>query len=269
MKKILFFITLLCSFSSGFSEGFNFFGNGGVFKLNAVTDSVLLGSGIALSGADLILDNVLEVNRSEYNGESFNKDDVNAFDRFFMQSYSEGKDKAADFTLYASLLTPLFLIPSGKEEWFTEGVMYAEVLLITNGIKELAKLCVNRNRPYMYYDSDSWPEKDVDEGDYANSFLSGHTAVAFASASFTSYTFSKYFPSSRWKYPVAGISYGLACSTSVLRILSGNHFMTDVLAGAALGSAVGFLVPYLHTFNTNLDLKVSLLGNGVLFKIEI
>lgn len=269
LKTIFFiqFFILLSSFS--FADDFKLLGSGEVFKLNPVTDGILFGTGAALSGADLILDNALEVNRAEYDGETFDKDDVNAFDRKFMHEYSSSKDKAADFVLAATMATPLVLIPTGKNEWFTEAVMYAETLLIANGIKEITKLCVNRTRPYMYYDSDTWPESDVDEGDYANSFPSGHTTIAFASATFTSYTFAKYFPDSAWKYPVIAGSYALAVGTSALRLMSGNHFMTDVLAGAAIGSAVGFLVPWLHTFNTSHDLNVSLFGNGVAFKIQL
>lgn len=209
------------------------------------------------------------MNRAEYDGETFDKDDVNAFDRKFMHEYSSSKDKAADFILATTMATPLVLIPTGKNEWFTEAVMYAETLLIANGIKGISKLCFKRTRPYMYYDSDTWPRGDVKNGDFKNSFPSGHTTIAFASATFTSYTFSKYFPDSVWKYPVIAGSYALALTTSTLRLMSGNHFMTDVLAGAAIGSAVGFLVPWLHTFNTRGDLNVSLLGNGVSFKVKI
>lgn len=268
LKKI-FAALAFFSFPFAFSDGFKLPESGGVFKLNPVTDGILFGSGAALSGGDLILDNVLEVNRAEYKGGSFDKDDVNSFDRYFMHSYSSSKDKAADVLLYAAMATPLALVPAGKSEWLTDAVMYAETLLIANGIKEITKLCVNRTRPYMYYDSDTWPEDDVDSGDYRNSFPSGHTTIAFASATFTSCTFSKYFPDSAWKYPVIAGSYALAAGTSALRIMSGNHFMTDVLVGAATGSAVGFLVPWLHTFNSRHDLNVSLLGNGVLLKIQI
>lgn len=268
-KKILIAIFTLFLSSFSFADDFKLLGSGDVFKLNPLTDGILFGSGAALSGADLILDNVLEVNRAEYDGETFDKDDVNAFDRKFMHEYSSSKDKAADFLVAATMATPLVLIPTGKNEWFTEAVMYAETLLIANGIKEITKLCVTRERPYMYYDSDTWPESDVDDGDYANSFPSGHTTIAFASATFTSYTFSKYFPDSAWKYPVIAGSYALALTTSTLRLMSGNHFMTDVLAGAAIGSAVGFLVPWLHTFNTNHDLNVSLLADGIAVKVKI
>lgn len=268
LKKI-FAVLAFFPFSLAFSGGFKLTENSSVFKLNPATDAILLGSGAALSGADLILDNGLELNRAKYKGETFDKDDINSFDRYFMHSYSSSKDKAADFVLATAMATPLVLIPAGKNEWLTQAVMYAETLLIANGIKEITKLCVNRTRPYMYYDAGTWPDSDVKNGDYKNSFPSGHTTIAFASATFTSYTFSKYFPDSGWKYPVIAGSYALAAGTSALRVMSGNHFMTDVICGAAIGSAVGFLVPWLHTFNSSHDLNISMLGNGVLLKIKI
>ena len=248
--------------SSGASS-FNFWGSGKVFALNPLTDSALLGTGLLLSGGDLILDNALKLNRQEYKGEFYDKDDVNSFDRFFMQSYSKKLDLAGDLLLVATMATPAVLATTQKEEWLTCGVMYAETLLIANGIKEITKLCVNRARPYMYYDSETFPESDIEDGDWANSFPSGHCAMAFAGATFTSYTFCKYFPDSPWRFPVVASSFAMAAGTAALRIASGNHFMTDVLTGAAIGSAVGFLVPWLHTFNTKNDLNLALRADGV------
>ncbi|MBR4321786.1 phosphatase PAP2 family protein, partial [Treponema sp.] len=222
-----------------------------------------LGTGLLLSGGDLILDNALKLNRQEYKGEFYDKDDVNSFDRFFMQSYSKKLDLAGDLLLVTSMATPALLATTEKEEWLTCGVMYAETLLIANGIKEITKLCVNRARPYMYYDSETFPESDIEDGDWANSFPSGHCAMAFAGATFTSYTFCKYFPDSPWRFPVVASSFAMAAGTAALRIASGNHFMTDVLTGAAIGSAVGFLVPWLHTFNTKNDLNLALRADGV------
>lgn len=247
---------------------FNFFGSGETFRLSPLKDGILLGTGIALSGGDLILDNVLKVNRQEYDGTIYDKDDVNSFDRKFMHEYSKTRDKAADFVLLAAMASPAVLALTEKEEWLTCGVMYAETLLIANGIKEITKLAVNRTRPYMYYDAETFPEDDVEEGDWANSFPSGHSTMAFAGATFASYTFCKYFPDSALRIPVIAGSYTLACGVAALRLSSGNHFMTDVLTGAAIGSAVGFFVPWLHTFNAKNDLQVSLLANGVSFAVK-
>ncbi len=244
-------------------SSFNLWGIGEVFALNPIMDSALLGTGVLLSGGDLILDNALKLNRQDYDGETYDKDDVNSLDRKFMNSYSKKLDRAGDLLLVASMATPVVLAATSKEEWLTCGVMYAETLLIANGIKEITKLCVTRARPYMYYEPDTFSESDVDDGDWANSFPSGHSTMAFAGATFTSYTFCKYFPDSAWRFPVIAGSYAMACGTAALRLASGNHFMTDVLTGAAIGSAVGFLVPWLHTFNEKNDLNVALLGNGI------
>ena len=247
----------------------SFRGRGDVFALDGLKDGLIFGSGVLLSGGDLLLDNVLEFNRQKYDSSKvYDKDDVNALDRIFMNSYSKKLDRAGDISLVAAMAAPAVLLATDKDEWFTVGVMYAETLLIANGIKELTKLCVTRARPYMYYDPSTYPEDDFEDGDFANSFPSGHSTMAFAGATFASYTFSKYFPDSPYRYAVTGGSYALALATAALRIKSGNHFMTDVLTGAVIGSATGFLVPWMHTFNTKNDLNVGLTGNGVFVKVK-
>ena len=260
MKKLLKFT--LCSFLLTFLIQPILSAENSPFKLDPVKDGILFGSGVLLSGGDLLLDNVLKVNRQEYKGKIYDKDDVNAFDRPFMNSYSHSRDKAADFLLAATMATPGLLVFTDQSEWITEAAMYAETLLIANGIKEMIKLAVTRPRPYMYYDPSTFPEDDIDEGDWANSFPSGHSTIAFASATFTSYTFSKYFPESKWRIPVTAGAYSMAIGVVALRLSSGNHFMTDVLAGATIGGLSGFLVPWLHTFNQKHDVNLALLGNG-------
>ena len=217
------------------------------FELSFAKEFALLGIGIALSGSDLILDNMMHVNRQEYDGEIYDKDDVNAFDRFFMHGYSKSLHAVSNITLASLLVSPALLAPlSDRSLWLTEGIMYAETLLIANGLKELTKLCVTRIRPYMYYGIDSAPEDKIADGDFASSFFSGHSTMAFASASFLSYTFCSLFPDSSMKIPVVAGSFSLAALTAVLRVLGGNHFATDVITGAVVGTSVGFLVPFLH-----------------------
>lgn len=206
---------------------------------------------------------------AEWNGTLYDKSDVNQFDRFFMHKYDDSLSTISDITVgaadtipFIATAIPLFLAArtgssssasqnaSGSySNLLTAAVMYSESLLIAHDTADIIKICAGRARPYMYYDS-SAPQSKIDSGDWNNSFPSGHTTMAFAGAVCGSYMFCEYFPDSKWKIPVTALSLSLAASTAVLRGASGNHFATDVITGAILGSAVGFLTPFCHRVNT-------------------
>jgi undecaprenyl-diphosphatase len=61
------------------------------------------------------------------------------------------------------------------------------------------------------------------------SFPSGHTMTAFSMALVVSF----FYPTLEWPL------YFLAASIGVSRVVLGMHFLSDVLAGAVLGSALG------------------------------
>src|SRR5438552_2740661 len=76
------------------------------------------------------------------------------------------------------------------------------------------------------------------------SFPSGHAALAFAAA--TSYLVLARRQHLRHGTRNAVLLYVGAASVGALRLEAGRHFPTDVLGGAALGSAVGWLVARFH-----------------------
>ncbi len=51
---------------------------------------------------------------------------------------------------------------------------------------------------------------------------------------------------SRWKKPVWITGMTAASLTALFRVLAGEHFPTDVFAGALAGSAVAFLIFKAH-----------------------
>ncbi len=69
------------------------------------------------------------------------------------------------------------------------------------------------------------------DGSAYNSFPSGHTAEAFASAALLS---MEYKDQSPW-YGIAG--YSIAAATGYLRMYNNKHWLNDVLAGAGFGIA--------------------------------
>ena len=100
----------------------------------------------------------------------------------------------------------------------------------------------------MYYATA--PLVDKLDKDARRSFFSGHAAVSFSSAVFASTVFGHYFPVSKLRPVIWVSSLGLATATAVLRYEAGKHFPSDLVVGAAVGSAMGWLVPKLHERKT-------------------
>lgn len=225
------------------SANIKLFGDGNLFKVNIIEESLLFGTGLALNGTSFIIEKTRDTKSPDF---PFYIEDINPLDRKMAFAYSSSLHKISTVSCVAGLLTPgLLAFATDSSEWLTISLMYAEAFLLANGIKELTKTFVFRPRPYMYFDG--YPQKKIDEGDWDDSFFSGHTTLAFTGAAFTSYVFAKYHPDSPWRFAVAAGSYALAAATGIMRVAGGNHFATDVLVGAVVGTACGILVPWLHT----------------------
>ena len=215
----------------------------------------------------LLLAILLVLTCSAYASDGFplDRNEVNGFDSLLMFPYNENLDKMGTALQLASMLTPSVLLAEPLARYPEIGVMYLETVALAWGAKELLKTVVDRPRPFMY--ADGYPQSEVDNGDWNDSFPSGHTTLAFAGATFASYVFSKYHPESKWKVPVTAVSYSLACATAASRIAAGRHFMTDVLTGALLGTAIGYAVPALHTLLADSSIEASASPFGLMFSI--
>jgi membrane-associated phospholipid phosphatase len=197
-------------------------------------------------------------------GAPLDRGAVNGFDRPFMAAYNKGLDITGDVLSYGFLLTPVLPVLANirdRDALLTYGVMYGEAFFLTFGTTDLIKSLADRDRPYRYFG----PVPDGQEQDFRNSFPSRHTAMAFMSAGFLAGAFHAEFPDSRWRIPVISAGYTLAAGIGVARILSGSHFLTDVLAGAVIGSLYGYLIPYLHRKpkKRQAELTLALLPDGL------
>jgi undecaprenyl-diphosphatase len=199
---------------------------------------------------------------------SWDKNDINGFDRSIMFPYNKTIDLISDYGVYGLLTLPVISLIGNIDDtnaWLTYGIMYSEAFLATFGTKDLLKNAIVRYRPYTYENGVPRGKED----DYYNSFPSGSTALAFLSATFLSTTFSSEYPESKWKIPVIAGSYTLAAGIASMRIVSGSHFLSDVFVGAAIGSLCGWLLPFLHTRqNEKNNLTINFTGNGISVSIK-
>jgi len=255
LKKSLFaFLLFFCIGAKAFPQT--------VYELNLKRELILgtLSLGIGITP-------FFVKNEPENTPVNLNKNKVNGFDRSLMFSYKKTLDLITDNGAYALALLPIIsVIPNIKEEntLLTYGVMYGQALLLTFGATFTLKNAVIRYRPYMY--ADGIP--DGKEKDYYNSFPSGAASFSFLGASFLSTAFSHEFPESKMKLPVIAGSYTLAAVIASLRVVSGAHFVTDVLTSALISSLYGWLIPCLHQKNKE-RLTIIPAGDGVIFSFKI
>lgn len=211
------------------------------FAVSPLADGILAGTSVGLAGASELFfhrTDPLDLGTAD-------PAKINGFDRLAVFGYSHGLDLTSDFALYTTLAVPaalcLFLSPNDAVAVL---VTYVETVSLADFSKNLLKYLFPRQRPWMSEVGAGGAVPDTWEGD--DSFPSGHATLSFAAAVFGLFAFATYFPNSPYLWPFVAVDLGLAVGTSALRVTSGMHFLTDVLAGAALGTAFGALIPLLH-----------------------
>lgn len=124
--------------------------------------------------------------------------------------------------------TGIFVALFGGRERFT--AIFASVLSVGLGILLFRRLkrTIGRRRPCAL-EPHCWATLLPPD---QFSFPSGHTITAFA----VTLALSPFYP-----VMLPGLLF-CAASVAASRILLGMHFLTDVLAGAAIGSAIGLMV---------------------------
>jgi membrane-associated phospholipid phosphatase len=91
------------------------------------------------------------------------------------------------------------------------------------------KAAIDRPRPYVTYPDIIDPYRFMT----SKSMPSGHTSLAFTTATALSLKYPKWY--------VIAPSYFWACSVGYSRMNLGVHYPSDVLAGAALGAGSAYL----------------------------
>lgn len=125
-----------------------------------------------------------------------------------------------------------------------------QVLVVATAVQLWTANLVSRQRPYARLcGTDELSAEDSDcTSDYRyRSFYSGHTSFSFALATATC-THHAHLPlysrSVNWVPCAAGVA--VAAATGASRILADQHYLSDVLVGAAAGGLIGWVIPWLH-----------------------
>lgn len=171
---------------------------------------------------------------------------INSFDRLGSHIELGNSRKLSDLGLNTGAALPLLLLANKdtRSDFGKISILYAETMAIAGGLTNITKAGFGRARPYVY--GPDWiPGTELATGDRA-SMVSGHTSLSAAGSFFFARVFADYHPDSKLKPYVWGLAATVPALTGYWRVRAAKHYPSDVIAGYALGAAVGYLVPTLH-----------------------
>ena len=131
-----------------------------------------------------------------------------------------------------SIGAPIFLYTLGlikKDSTIKKQAIFIGEAFLVNGFITLAlKKAVKRDRPFETY-----PDIDQASSSMGESFPSGHTSLAFATATSISLAYPKWY--------VIAPSFIWASTVGYSRMHLGVHYPGDAVAGAIIGSGSAYL----------------------------
>ena len=166
-------------------------------------------------------------------------------DRLATRRRSNAAARVSDIVGYGATLLPFGLLAGERvrETARDPALLYGQTLLLNAGVTSLVKNIVRRPRPYTYNPAVSLTEKQV--RDARRSFFSGHTSNTAVNTFFAARVYHDYYGPRRGDGWVWVTAAALPAITGTTRVLSGNHYWTDVVVGYAIGAGIGVLVPRL------------------------
>ena len=135
---------------------------------------------------------------------------------------------------------------AGNHKLASLGLHGTEALLIGELAASAIKGVVGRQRPYVQpLNANSYQLfRGVKAGNDYRSFPSGHSVAAFAAAAVVTGETSRNAPNTTWI--VAPLMYGGAALTGISRMYNNQHWASDVLIGAGIGTFAGLKVVRYH-----------------------
>jgi hypothetical protein len=115
------------------------------------------------------------------------------------------------------------------------GVMAGEAIVDSLAVNQAIRICARRERPALDDSKGKFFKTGVG---FDSSFASNHSVVAWSSAAVIASSYKGFLTQIT--------AYGLASGVSVTRVVSRNHFPSDVLVGSTVGWLIGRYVYHRH-----------------------
>lgn len=213
------------------------------YSLDLVKELAIFSAGSAMLSASLIIRHNMDP-LSEEEIAALDPMDVPSFDRSTIKKKQDMP--AGDFLLYSSVFLPLtfFAHEETRKDMGTLAVMAGEVFIFQWGLNYMTKVLTKRVRPYCYSENTPLSEKKTVEARL--SFYSGHASTTAAMSFFVAKVFSDYLSNPNVKFAIWTSAAVYSFLAGMLRVDSGHHFHTDIMAGYITGALVGYFIPVFH-----------------------
>jgi len=178
---------------------------------------------------------------------------LNALDKLTAGYYSAGWSNASDYMIYGlgAATAGLLVADEGVLSALNDAVVIGEATLSATAVASVMTLAAGRPRPFLYGDPAvpsgyKAPQSIRNGGDAGLSFLSSHTAEAFAIVTSLYVAERRLHPGSNRSKLILGAGLVVGSAIGVARVMAGYHFITDVVGGAVVGSSLGVLIASVH-----------------------
>jgi membrane-associated phospholipid phosphatase len=215
------------------------------YQLSWKTDGIIAGTGISLRLlGEFLPQKELLLDEEETN--TFTSEDLVWFDRAAIDKFKpELINLSTSMNYYAFIAPlPLFLSRNVRNDFLTITTMFIETRLFAEAAPMITKKLFPRYRPYVFSQEFDFETKEGFND--SRSFFSNQSAYVFSSAVFTAKVFNDFYPESKARYWIWGSALTTATAISVFRHEIGIHYLSDLVVGAAIGSALGYFIPHFH-----------------------
>jgi len=145
------------------------------------------------------------------------------------------------------------------------GLHGLEALGVGDVVATAIKWTAGRARPYAVADTnprDFQLLRGLHKGRDYSSFPSGHSLAAFSAAAAVTNETSRWWPGSQWY--IAPVMFGGAAAVALSRLYNNQHWLSDVVLGAGIGTFAGNkVVRFNHRTNPNNRLDRWLLSASI------
>ncbi|MCF7814073.1 MAG: phosphatase PAP2 family protein [Candidatus Cloacimonetes bacterium] len=162
--------------------------------------------------------------------------DIPFFDSWALQSYSTKLKDLSDYTAYLTIgLTAFYAYDD--YDWLNNLMVFSQIMITQSAVAKWTKTLSHRYRPFVYDDEVSIEKKQ--ERNSQHSLYSMHSSTVFAASTFAYFYYSKFHGKS---ISTALILYTPSVATAILRVTSANHFVSDVVFGAIVGTGISYFI---------------------------